>query len=177
VSVTKYKSFRSVGFRAIAITVFLLPFTTAISADADDILVLPAAKSVLSVYSYGRGPKITPELTDWATHAGVSISAAPSIGDTKSARPVSIPTPPSTAIVATGTAISTMDPAPSSPVPEGDLSLPRFVTLTWDPSPDDAIAGYQIYIGVASQQYKPNVRSAIRPGFEFLSINRSCTSR
>ena len=148
-------------FSVIPITILLLTIgaSSAFPAASEDAQVIPSKTSVLVIYDYGKTANSEP---------GPDFSISRSVPTTTSSTPAATPEP-----LKSGAAGSPLDPAPLSsagtskssptsanelpaldPVPIPDpIVFPRLITLLWNPSPDQSVAGYALYSGTATQQY------------------------
>jgi hypothetical protein len=161
------------------LSLFALVAAAAVLARAeDDIQVIPAKRSTLSIYSYGGTgrSKVAPEYWDGArrnrrTGALTDVVSHPALATSPQVRePAKTPPSDLTPKPATGSptkaagSVTLNSPAVSNtsgstfsshaetappPVAPG----PQTVTVAWDPSPDEAVVGYQLYRGNRSGHY------------------------
>jgi hypothetical protein len=163
---------------------FLAPFFVLIAVVAavvlaraeDDIQVIPAKRSTLSIYSYG-GSRVAPEYRD--TTRRIRRTAA--LTDVVSNPPLAT-SPQVVGPARTPSASATPKPAAGTPskatgsmtfnLPAGSATAPastfsahaetapatpaagsQSVTVAWSPSPDESVVGYQLYRGERSGVY------------------------
>jgi hypothetical protein len=141
----------------------LLPIATVLTSAADDAQVIRSPRSVLTIYTYGSGQglRFAPELPEPKprTAALTDVVASPPLSSSVSGwtrRPSvkahrNMATPTTATAPKRAAAISRETSAQSSltMVPTG----PGVVFLEWQPSPDQSVVGYNLYMGDASHQY------------------------
>jgi|SRR4051812_20026009 hypothetical protein len=158
--------------------VFFVVIAAAVLVSAeDDIQVIPAKRSTLSIYSYGgtEGARVVPEYRDGARRtrrtggltdvvSNPPLATSPQVsGSAKTPSPSFTPRPAAAVPVRVGSGMTFgSSPRPNSAGSmvsahaETALSLPPgslTVTVAWDPSPDEAVVGYQLYSGNRSGHY------------------------
>jgi hypothetical protein len=134
-------------------------------AAGDDVEVFSSPNSVLSIYSYGAAAR-TPELHDWpnlrhkSTAPLTDVDATPVLSQSLPApRPPARSTsfaPKSSALpmLADTSAGSSSGATPATQAaPPVVGTLPPSIVLGWDPSPDESVVGYVLYVGSASHRY------------------------
>ena len=142
------------------LVLLLTPVFTSVGEDAQ---VIRSSKSVLTIYSYGKGEglRFAPELPEQKPSGGAltDVVASPPLSS-------SVPLPPSPtkqsgfgigAVTTTTTntkAAKTMSGSRSMQAAPTVLPVPpAVVSLAWQPSSDQTVVGYNLYIGTASGHY------------------------
>lgn len=158
----RWKKFLAAHLLVIALTAV---FATA----ADDVQVIDSKRSVLSIYSYGAAAPLRtiPEsrdgrsgrgnsggaLTDVVTMPPLAISSAAATPSAKpiAARNSAAPSPGTASGPGSHSVVSPRQTSSgaSGTVPAND----QVVIVSWDPSPDNSVVGYKIYVGPASHHY------------------------
>ena len=145
--------------------ILLLLLTPVLTSVGEDAQVIQSPKSVLTIYSYGLGEtrRFTPDmpdhkpgtgaLSDVVTSPPLSASVRLRAPQASTAEPRFAPAEPTT--TTSGARTSKMMSATSSM--QSNLTImpvtPAMVSVGWQPSPDESVVGYNLYVGTASHQY------------------------
>ena len=144
--------------------ILLLLLTPVLTSVGEDAQVIQSPKSVLTIYSYGSGEtrRFTPDmpeykpgtgaLSDVVTSPPLSASVSLRTPQTSTAKPRFAPAEPTTTSGGrTSKRMSSTSSMQSNPtiMPV----TPAMVSVGWQPSSDESVVGYNLYVGTASHQY------------------------
>jgi len=142
------------------VVIIVSPCITSVGEDAQ---VIRSPKSILTIYSYGYGaaPRFAPELPERTrrTAALSDVVVAPPLSLTVPLRPRSSADESPREMAAPTIATEPKTANSTSAESDGQPSLtrvpvpPLLVSVGWQPSPDQSVVGYNLYIGDASHQY------------------------
>ncbi len=117
---------------------------------ADDVQVIKSRRSTLSIYEYG-GREPSRALPEYRRSSRSFRYNSGALTDVSFVGP--LPVPPIKAPSHTSGSTTHPISAPESPQAPNELPAPQSVTIGWNASAEQSVAGYHVYIGKASGSY------------------------
>lgn len=147
---------------------FVLAIGVTFLTAADEVQVIRSGRSTLSIYNYGGlvPSRVLPEYRDsvrsFDRNSGVLTDVASRPGRAVSAPPIKSSTnataaPKTIAGQTGGFSIHSMAAPSDAPSAPNEMPNPPTVTVGWNPSPEASVAGYHVYIGQSSGQYRDRI--------------------